>query len=137
MSKSSPLRGRLLALTSPPAKSVLARAADTAGLELIHTTALSALLESLGEGPSTATLLSLAVELLDEAIVQRIASESNSGNLILSAPDVSMERALLMERVGAVALLREPLDESELAVRLEGTVRVVEVGAVVGVIDQE
>jgi DNA-binding NtrC family response regulator len=111
---------RLLALTAPEAKDVLARAAGAAGLELIHTTRLSGLLEALQEGPSTATLLSLAVDPVDEDVVRRLSDEANSGNLLLSARDVSLERALLMERVGAVALLREPLDESELAGRLAG-----------------
>ena len=89
-------------------------------MELNYTSTLSALFEGLAGEPFTATLLSLGIDLIDEDVIRRIADEVTSGTLLLSAPEVSLERALLMERVGAVALLREPLDESELAERLAG-----------------
>jgi two-component system response regulator HydG len=97
---------------------VAERAARAAGLEPVTVDTVGELLQALARDSWSATLLSLSVEHVDERIAQRIAEQGATGALILTAPAVSLERALLMERVGAVGLLREPLDEDELRSRL-------------------
>ncbi|HSG49302.1 MAG TPA: sigma-54 dependent transcriptional regulator [Longimicrobiales bacterium] len=111
-------RSALLALASPSAGQALEAAAREAGFDLVQVRELGAFLRALRERPFTATLVSLEVDPLDEALVGRINEEPNSGTLLLSAAQVTLPRALLMERVGAVALLREPLDPAEVRARL-------------------
>jgi DNA-binding NtrC family response regulator len=96
----------------------LAKAAREAGLTLDHVTEVSALLAKLERGPAAATLLSLSIAPMDEAVARRIGSEANAGALLVSTEGVSLERALLAENAGAVALLREPLRVEELALVL-------------------
>ena len=109
--------GRILALARPDSKEALRVAADRAGIEVVVATAVSPLLKRLADETFTATLLSLSVDLMDGGLAQRIGEDPNSGTLLLSAAAVSLERALLMERVGAVALIREPLDPADLGDR--------------------
>jgi len=109
---------RLLALTPPGSSEALAGAALASALELVEAPDLTSLFQHLSDGAWAATLLSLSIEPVDEAVARRIAQERNSGTLLLSARTVSLERALLMERTGAVALLREPIQESEITSRL-------------------
>ena len=85
-------------------------------LELAPSAAV--LLDHLRRGPWTATLLSLAVPLVDEALAVKIAAEGSAGALLLSSPGASLEAALLAERAGAVALLHEPLSSADVADRL-------------------
>jgi DNA-binding NtrC family response regulator len=112
----------LLALTPPGNELAVTRAAAAAGLEPSITSTLPEFLAHLSERPWVATLLSLTVDPVDEAVARRVGERPGSGTLLLSARGASIERALLMERVGAVALLREPLGEEDLRTRLEGVV---------------
>jgi DNA-binding NtrC family response regulator len=97
---------------------VLRDAADAAGLELTWTASLAELLEKLSSQVWSATLLSLSVDPVDEDVARRVGTERNAGALLLSAPGASLERAILVERAGAVALLHEPLQPSDISARL-------------------
>ncbi|MDX1493178.1 MAG: sigma-54 dependent transcriptional regulator, partial [Longimicrobiales bacterium] len=66
-----------------------------------------------------ACVVSLAGDLVDENVLDRIGNAPASGALILSSPGASLEAAFLAERLGALALLREPLDPGELKATLE------------------
>jgi len=127
MNTSSESRGRVLFLQPPGSHGVAERAARAAGLQPVIVGSLAELLGSLNESPASATVLSLSVDHVDEHVAQRIGDEGGAGALILTTPAVSLERALLMQRLGAVGMLREPVDEKELRERLasvadEGTV---------------
>jgi DNA-binding NtrC family response regulator len=111
---------RLVALAQPDAWATIQGACAAAGLEAVCVERLSDLLEQVGSRPWSGTLLSLSAPDVDEAMARRIADQGNCGSLLLAAPGASLETALLMERIGAVALLREPLDEEELRTRLLG-----------------
>jgi len=94
--------------------------ARSGGFEASVVRSLKDLLKEIERGRWTATLLSLSAEHVDDRIVTRLGEEASAGSVILSAPAVTLERALLMERSGAVGLLREPLDAGELEARLGG-----------------
>jgi DNA-binding NtrC family response regulator len=87
-------------------------------MALTWTASLTELLEKLRSQVWTATLLSLSVDPVDEEVAQRVGAEPNTGALLLSAPGASLERAILVERAGAVALLHEPLQPTALSSRL-------------------
>ena len=103
----------LLALVPTPQRAALASCARDAGFDLQAEGTLSGLLKALSTRPFAATVLSLSMDLIDEEIARRVGEEPHSGTLLLSAPRVTLEGALLMERVGAVAVLAEPLDAVE------------------------
>ena len=108
----------VLALTVSGASETVGRAAAAAGLDVVRVATVADFLEGLRGKAWAATLLSLSADNVDEELARRIGEEGNSGSLLLSAPGISFERALLMERAGAVALLPEPLDEDDLRSRL-------------------
>ena len=110
--------GTLLALTPRRARGVLQEAAAEAGLELTWTASLAELLEKLSSQLWSATLLSLSVDPVDEDVARRVGAEPNAGALLLSAPGASLERAILVEQAGAVALLHEPLQLADVRSRL-------------------
>ena len=128
MASTSNPRGTLLALTPSRARDVLKEAATSVGLELRWTESLSQLLEEISNQAWPATLLSLSVDPVDEEVARRLGAEQNTGALLLSAPGASLERAILVERAGAVALLQEPLQVSDLRSQL---IPIVEEGEVV------
>jgi len=109
----------LLALVGGPSTTGVEAAAVEAGFDATLTSTVGALLEELRSADRTVTLLSLDDDGVDEALVRRIADEAASGILLLAAPSVSLERAVLMERVGAIGLLREPVGVDDLRRRLE------------------
>jgi two-component system response regulator HydG len=84
----------------------------------VWTGSLSRLFQLLVERSFLATVVSLETDGVDEPVARRIGEAPASGSLLLTAHGVSLARALAMERAGAVALLREPLDEDELRERL-------------------
>jgi len=110
--------GQVLTLLSEQGQEVALRAAAAAGLDLVNTTSVPDLLRHLTDETWSATVLSLDADLVDDRVAHRISDQGNGGALLLTAPAISLERALLMERVGAVGLMREPLDETELSARL-------------------
>src|SRR5688572_18473251 len=109
---------RLLALVPRAEHAALARAGERVGLELTTVDTLPALLEHVAAAPWAATVVSMSVALVDEAVVERIAAQDGVGTLLISAPGVTMGLALLMRRTGAAAVLTEPLDPAELEARL-------------------
>jgi two-component system response regulator AtoC len=112
-------RPRLFLALAPRSEgAALGQAAREAGLDFEHATDLPTLLASLERRAAAATLLSLSVPPIDEAVARRIGGEASAGALLISAPSVSLERALLAEDAGAAALLREPIESSELAIAL-------------------
>ena len=118
----------LLALTPRRSREVLQQAAVEAGAELTWVAGLAELLKKLSSQAWSATLLSLSVDPVDEEVAERVGAEPNAGALLLSATGASLERAILVERAGAVALLHEPLHPSDLCSRL---IAVLEGGEVV------
>jgi two-component system response regulator HydG len=111
-------RPTLLTLAPPATALVVQRAARAEGLDVEVASSLADFLARLRARARHAALVSLAAEGVDAAIVQSIARESNAGALILATPTASFERALLAERIGAFALLSEPLVENDLRARL-------------------
>jgi len=115
-------RPRLLALVPPAEHAALSRAGGSVGLELTVVDTLTELLEHIAAGPWTATIVSMSVDLVDEAVVERVAAEPKAGSLLLSASGVTMGLALLMQRTGAAAALAEPLEAAEVEARLGSVV---------------
>jgi DNA-binding NtrC family response regulator len=109
---------KVLCLQGGESSDAAEAAAHASGLELVRAESVRELLEGLSSTAWVATILSLSAEHVDDPLAARVADQGNAGALILTAPGVSLERALLMERIGAVGLLREPLDREELASRL-------------------
>ncbi len=109
-------------------REVIQHAAAAAGVELTWTASLTELLEKVSSQVWTTTLLSLSVDPVDEDIARRIGAEPNAGALLLSAPGASLERAILVERAGGLALLHEPLKASDISSHL---IAAVEEGEVV------
>jgi two-component system response regulator HydG len=110
-----------LALVVPACAPVVQRSAQAEGIGVTVVTTLQDLFRSLRSRAWAATVVSLSMDHVDEEVARRIGEEGSSGALILTARGVSLERALLTERAGAVALLREPLDEAELRAHLRGS----------------
>jgi len=108
----------LLVLVPEEAARPVAKAAAVAGLEVTQATTLSEFLERLARGRWSATLLSLSVEHVDDRVARAVAGRTESGRLLISTADVSLERALLARDIAASGLLREPFDEGELEARL-------------------
>jgi two-component system response regulator HydG len=118
----TPERGAsVLSLVGPDSADVVERAAHAEGLGFTAASTLSELLQRVSAGPWAATIASLSSEHLDGEVARRIGEEGNSGALILTAPGVSLERALMAERAGALALLREPVDEATLRAHLRSS----------------
>jgi two-component system response regulator HydG len=113
-----PPTGALLALVLPTDRQTVAQAAEAARLDGVVVSSLTDLLSRLTSAAWGATLLSLSVEHVDEEVVRRVAEQPGTGELLVSATGVSLQRALAMRAIGAVGLLREPLDEAELRARL-------------------
>ncbi len=113
-----PPSAALLALVGPDDRGTVARAAAAARLEVVTVGTLSDLLARLAPSTWGATLLSLSAEHVDDEVVRRVSEQSGTGELLVSATGVSLQRALAMRAIGAVGLLREPLDEAELRSRL-------------------
>jgi len=114
----SPAARAVLCLQRPDAGITTERAARATGLDFVAVQGVEELFQALDRSHWTATVLSLSADHVDDPIAKRVAEQGTAGALILTAPAVSLERALLMERVGAVGLLREPVDEAELQSRL-------------------
>jgi len=88
------------------------------GLRPDFVTSIAELFGRLGQGSYRATIVSLAATQVDEAVIERIASSGSAGSILLASPGSSLDGATLAQRVGAHALLREPLHSVELADRL-------------------
>jgi DNA-binding NtrC family response regulator len=119
--KTAKERPRVLALPVAGDTAAFQKVAAAAGVELVVASTLRELLGRLDERPWAATFVSFSVKPMDDRVAARIGEHANCGALVLTAPAVTLERALAMERSGAVALLREPLDPGELGSRLRGT----------------
>jgi len=88
------------------------------GIEVVAARGLSSFLARLGEGEWLATFVSLSGERVDEAVAERIARQPGMGALFFTSDAPSLDRAFLAQRLGAAALLREPLLAGELEARL-------------------
>lgn len=111
-------RSEILAFVPDAARDTVNEAALGARQAVRHATSVGQLFEALRDGPRLATVVSFSCELVDEKVAERLGEEHHVGELILTTEQVTLTRAVAMERVGASALLREPLDVSELAERL-------------------
>src|SRR5687768_14363988 len=117
MAKKAP-SAALLALVQPGDRDTVAGAAEAARLEVVAVATLSDLLARLASSKWGATLVSMSAEHVDEDVVRRVAEQAGTGELLVSATGASLPRALAMRAIGAVGLLREPIDEAELRSRL-------------------
>jgi DNA-binding NtrC family response regulator len=115
-----PIEGSVLGLLPAEAAAGLRDSTAAAGLDLVVTTSLGELLRELERRSWSGTVVSLACEHVDGDVLRRIAELRNTGPLILTAPAQSLARALLAERVGALALLREPVSCEDLLERFGG-----------------
>ncbi len=111
----------LLALVDAESAEGVEAAGQAEGLDVTRASSLAELLRALRDRPWTATVLSLSVDPVDGDIARRVADEGNAGALVLTAPALSLERALLAERAGALALLREPVQPEQLRAELRGS----------------
>lgn len=110
---------RILALLAPSDADVVADTAGALGASVTRVSNLDGLFAELRSGPSTVTVVSLAVDHVDAAVLESVAQSAAAGSLLLTAPGASLDAALLSERVGAVALLRQPLEPETLRPHLE------------------
>jgi DNA-binding NtrC family response regulator len=108
----------LLALVPRALTDAVEGTAGSLGCEAHVTASLSDFLSRLDSGSWLATLVSFSADTVDERVIERIAHERGVGTLLLSAPGASLERALLADRLGAAALLREPLRPEDLGRQL-------------------
>jgi DNA-binding NtrC family response regulator len=92
----------------------LRAAAREAGAPVEMVASLGALFDRLGSREWSATLVSLGADAVDEAVLTRIASEPSAGAIVLSSATPSLARALLAERIGAMAALDEPYEVEDL-----------------------
>ncbi len=113
-------RKTILAFVPDSSRNAVGQAAANVGLNTVAVRSIGDLLERLHAAPHVATLLSLSSGQLDPPLVERISEHAHSGTLLLSNQAVTLEGAFLMERVGGIALLREPLDFAEVEARLGG-----------------
>jgi DNA-binding NtrC family response regulator len=109
---------RVLCLQTAPARAAAEIAARAAGVEMVSVASVAELLRALAGGTWAATVLSLTAEHVDDRVAHRIGAERQAGPLLLTAPAVSLDRAMLAERVGAIGILREPIEGQELRSRL-------------------
>jgi DNA-binding NtrC family response regulator len=63
--------------------------------------------------------VSLSNDQVDEAVLERLAGTPNVGALVLAASGASLRHALTAERIGAAALVREPLEPESLQRHLQ------------------
>ncbi len=104
----------VLALVRPDDRLSLGRVADAARVEVVVVHTLSDLLTRLAGETWGATLVSLSTPHVEESLVARLAEQATTGDLLVSADGFSLQRTLALRASGAVGLLREPFDETEL-----------------------
>jgi two-component system response regulator HydG len=106
------MKSSLLILADESARKDLEELAETPDLtvEIVH--GASAMLERLRAGQWTATLLSLG--LAEQGLVERVATLDAAGALLLSTPSSSLTVAILAERIGAIAVLPEPIEPAQI-----------------------
>ncbi len=105
----------ILCLAGPDITASLSEASSALDAEITSTTTLEEFFRALPGGHWDACVLSLAHDMVDDRVLERVAGTSGTGSLLLTAPGASLDAALLAERVGALALLREPLDPEQVA----------------------
>jgi len=115
----SPLR--VLALV-PPASEASVRQAAKEAMAVTLVASPAALFSRLAESQWGLTFVSISSEHVDARLLERISNERSAGALVLTAPGHSLEGALLAERVGAVAVLSEPLAVEDVASQIAETV---------------
>ena len=107
--------GNVLALVPDDAERPVRDAADAAGVEAELCSGLDEAFRRIQEGTWAALLVSFSVPEVDETVIERLAGAAGAATLLLCSPGASLEQAMVMERSGAAALLREPLDPDELS----------------------
>jgi len=104
----------VLALVRPDDLEVLERSVDGTGCNLTIALSLPELLSRLSQRAWDATLISLSAEHVDDRVVGRVGEQAESGELLVSAGELSLSATIALRALGTGALLREPLDEEEL-----------------------
>jgi DNA-binding NtrC family response regulator len=108
----------LIALVPTASASAVRDAGAATGYSVQVVETLQAFFKALSAEAGAVALISLSADQVDERIAGKISNLEPRPTLLLSTDRVDMERALFMERVGAVALLHEPLDAAEMVERL-------------------
>jgi len=105
---------RLLTLLEGQGEEQVRGVARDLGLRPDFVSSVAELFGRLGTGSYAATIVSLADAHVDAAVIERIGSVGSAGSVLLTSPGSSLDAATLAQRVGAEALLREPIDGTEL-----------------------
>jgi len=126
-----------LCLVPPDLREPLHEASSSVSADASFVSTLDECFRSVSQGGWDACVVSLAHEGVDDRVLERLASTSGTGSLIMTAPGASLEAALLAERVGALALVREPLDPAEIAAVLDSLSSEGEVVPLPEVVDEE
>ncbi|MDH3270203.1 MAG: sigma-54 dependent transcriptional regulator [Gemmatimonadota bacterium] len=114
------MKPRILALLDERDGKTLDRATAEVGGTASVVYSVDKLLRALRENPWDLTVVSLGADMVDEALLERVAGLESTGTLLLCGRGASLQAALLSERIGAAALLRLPLDASALDEHLAG-----------------
>lgn len=104
---------RILCLAGNDSTATLETCAASLSADVTPVSTLDGLFQAVAKGGWDACVVSLSQDHVDDKVLERLAGSSGTGSLILTSPGASLEAALLAERVGALALLREPLDSNE------------------------
>jgi DNA-binding NtrC family response regulator len=104
----------LLAVASAREAAVVREVAAELDLPLTAVSSASEGFSLLAEHPWRATFVSLSVDSMDVAAVERFASSDHAGLLVTGSPSASLELTIALRRAGAT-LVREPLDRQVLA----------------------
>jgi two-component system response regulator HydG len=105
---------RLLTLLDGHGEEQVRAVARDLGLRPDFVSSVAELFGRLRTGSYAATIVSLADAHVDAAVIERIGSVGSAGSVLLTSPGSSLDAATLAQRVGAEALLREPIDATEL-----------------------
>ncbi len=110
------MTGRLLGLIEESGEGQAEEGARAAGFRWSGARAPGAFLRELRGDPPDVVLLSLEIDGVDEHFVRAVLNEEGrTETVLLSAPGVSLDRAILARQLVSGPLLREPLDGDELA----------------------
>lgn len=114
--------GGFLVVAAEPVAAVAREVSEGLGVSVTVTSSASEGFALLSERPWRATFVSLSVESMDRAAVERFASSDHTGRLVTGSSAPSLDLTIALRRAGAI-LVREPLDRQALASELERAVR--------------
>jgi len=108
---------KILSYADEPSGAV-GESAEALGADHRRVANVEELFRALGESGWEVCIVALSQPQVDERVLERVAGSGAVEAMILMENKASLQAALMAERLGAVALLREPLDEGELRAQL-------------------